>query len=144
MSMCRVFGLCFGGWLLPRWVRPAGDGGRVVVMAESSLTPVQALIRWDPAWHADQELAARAELGFPPAMRMAAFVAELDLPASGEVLGPVPLAESGDTTRERVLIRVTRADGKALASTLASATAVRVARKEPDPVRVQLDPLELV
>jgi primosomal protein N' (replication factor Y) len=145
---------------LRRWmaaatlVRPAGDGGRVVVMAESSLAPVQALIRWDPAWHAGQELAARAELGFPPAIRMAsvdgtpdalaAFVAELDLPASGEVLGPVPLAESGDTARERVLIRVTRAEGKALASTLASAMAVRVARKEPDPVRTRLDPLELV
>jgi primosomal protein N' (replication factor Y) len=145
---------------LRRWmaaatlVRPAGDGGRVVVMADSSLAAVQALVRWDPVWHAGQELAARAELGFPPAMRMAsvdgtpdalaAFVAELDLPASGEVLGPVPLGESGDAARERVLIRVTRAEGKALAVALASAMAVRVARKEPAPVRIRLDPLELV
>jgi primosomal protein N' (replication factor Y) (superfamily II helicase) len=72
--------------------------------AESSLAPVQALIRWDPAWHAGQELAARAELGFPPAMRMA----------------------SVDGTPDA----------------LASAAAVRVARKEPDPVRS--DPLDLV
>lgn len=145
---------------LRRWmaaatlVRPASDGGRVVVVAESAVSTVQALVRWDPAWHASQELRARSELGFPPAVRMAsvdgapdalaAFVAELDLPASGEVLGPVPLAQHGQQARERALVRVSRVDGKALAAALAAATAVRVARKEPDPVRVRLDPLELV
>jgi primosomal protein N' (replication factor Y) len=33
---------------------------------------VQALVRWDPGWHAAAELAARTEVGFPPAVRMAA------------------------------------------------------------------------
>ncbi|GLZ43149.1 primosomal protein N' [Actinokineospora sp. NBRC 105648] len=148
---------------LRRWmtaaalVRPGGQGGRVVVLAESATTPVQALVRWDPVWHAGVELAARAELGFPPAVRMASvdgppsavdrLLADLPLPPSGEVLGPVPLGEpdaDGQAVRERALIRVDRAHGRALAAALAHAQAVRTARKDPDPLRVQLDPLELI
>ncbi|MGB3443164.1 MAG: primosomal protein N' [Actinophytocola sp.] len=138
-------------------VRSAQDGGRVVVLAESALPPVQALVRWDPGWLARQELAARAELGFPPAVRMAsvdgpakalaAFLDELDLPASGEVLGPVPLGEpdrDGNTEKERALVRATRAQGRALAAALATAQHARTARKEPDAIRVRLDPLELI
>jgi primosomal protein N' (replication factor Y) len=125
-------------------VRPASSGGRVVVVADSALTPVQALIRWDPAWHAGVELAARTELGFPPAVRMAALdgtpaaVTELldaaRLPPTAELLGPVAAGDG-----ERMLIRVPRPDGRALAAALAAAQAVRVARKAADPVRVQLD-----
>jgi len=148
---------------LRRWmaaaalVRPSAAGGRIVVGAEAGLTPVQALVRWDPAWHAERELGERRELGFPPAVRMAsvegipdavaALLAELDLPGSGEILGPVPLGEvddEGRSERERALIRVPRSDGRALASALAAAQAQRVARKEADPVRIQLDPLELI
>ncbi len=92
---------------LRRWmgaaalVRPQRSGGQVVVAAESALSTVQALIRWDPAGHAEAELAARRELGFPPAVAMAAIdgtqVAMMDaldrlhLPPDAEVLGPVPL-----------------------------------------------------
>lgn len=92
---------------LRRWtgaaalVRPRRRGGQVVVAAESTLPTVQALIRWDPAGHAEAELAARRELGFPPAVAMAAIdgtqVAMMDaldrlqLPPDAEVLGPVPL-----------------------------------------------------
>jgi primosomal protein N' (replication factor Y) len=131
-------------------VRPAGEGGRVVVVADAALAPVQALIRWDPAWHAAAELAARTELGLPPAVRMAALdgtpaaVEELlaaarspgpaRLPGTAEVLGPVPAGDS-----ERMLVRVPRADGRTLAAALAAAQAVRTARKAADPVRVQLD-----
>jgi primosomal protein N' (replication factor Y) (superfamily II helicase) len=144
---------------LRRWmaaaalVRPAAAGGRVVVLAESALTPVQALVRWDPVWHASQELAARTELGFPPAVRMAAadgtpdalaaFLDELELPPSGEILGPVPLGDK-DGDKERALVRASRADGRALAAALTTAQHVRTARKEPDPIRVRLDPLELI
>jgi primosomal protein N' (replication factor Y) len=148
---------------LRRWmtaaalVRPGEDGGRVVVLAESALQPVQALVRWDPVWHARQELAARTELGFPPAVRMAsvdgpakalaAFLDELALPATGEVLGPVPLGEpdrDGNTEKERALVRASRAEGRALAAALTTAQHARTARKEPDPIRVRLDPLELI
>lgn len=146
---------------LRRWfsaaslVRPAKDGGRVVVMADSSLQPVQALVRWDPCWFASLELAGRAELGFPPAARVAAVdgspdaVAELldvvELPGSAEVLGPVPLDEGSDEAeRERVLLRVARSEGRALAVALHAAQAVRAARRVSEWVRVQLDPLDML
>jgi len=92
---------------LRRWmgaaalVRSHGRGGQVVVAAEAALPTVQALIRWDPAGHAESELAARRELGFPPAVAMASIdgsqtamldtLDRLQLPPQAEVLGPVPL-----------------------------------------------------
>jgi primosomal protein N' (replication factor Y) len=149
---------------LRRWlnaaalVRPAADGGRVIVGADGGLAVVQALVRWDPAWFAARELAERSELGFPPAARFAsltgtpAAVADLleaaRLPAAAELLGPVPAgplpgAPAGEET-ERLLVRTPRSDGPALARALHDAAAVRSARKSPEPVRVQLDPLELL
>jgi primosomal protein N' (replication factor Y) len=145
---------------LRRWmaaaalVRPQAAGGRVVVTADPGLSVVQALVRWDPAGHAAAELAARAEVRFPPAVRMAAVdgppeaVAELlaiaELPASSEVLGPVELeAGPAGEPRERALVRVPRVDGRALAAAVAAAQAARTARKAPHPVRVRLDPLEV-
>ncbi|HTF48148.1 MAG TPA: primosome assembly protein PriA, partial [Pseudonocardia sp.] len=145
---------------LRRWmaaaalVRPQSAGGRVVVAADPALAVVQALVRWDPSGHAAAELAARTEVGFPPAVRMAAVdgaphaVAELleavRLPESAEILGPVELdpGPSG-SVRERALVRVPRADGRALAAALAAGQAARTARKAPDPLRVQLDPQEI-
>lgn len=148
---------------LRRWfaaaamVRPGRDGGRVVVMADSSLQPVQALVRWDPAWFAQLELAGRSELGFPPAMRVASvdgtpeavndLLDHLDLPEGGEVLGPVPLGEvdeDGGSERERALVRVGRTRGRALADALREARAVRASKRPSDPVRVRVDPLELL
>ncbi|NGY60774.1 primosomal protein N' [Lentzea sp. NEAU-D13] len=141
---------------LRRWMTAAGlvrpGNGRVVVIADSALTPVQALVRWDPVWHAATELAARTELGFPPAVRMAtvdgtpdavnALLDELRLPSTGEVLGPVPLGD--DETKERALVRVARSEGRQLAAVLAEAQAVRTARKEQELVRIKLDPLEVL
>ncbi|MGI5994428.1 MAG: primosome assembly protein PriA, partial [Saccharomonospora viridis] len=148
---------------LRRWmaaatlVRSAREGGRVVVGAEAGIPTVQALVRWDPGWHAGLELAERAELGFPPHVRMASvegspeavatLLDEIDLPESGEVLGPVPLGEvdeEGRAERERALLRVPREDGRALAESVHAVRAVRDARKATDPVRIQLDPLALV
>jgi primosomal protein N' (replication factor Y) len=140
---------------LRRWmtaaamVEPATEGGRVIVIAEASLTAVQALIRWDPAGHASAELAARAELGFPPAVRMAALdgapeaLAALEIPAGAEALGPVPVPGEPEGERERLLVRVPRSEGSALAVALAAVQAGRSARKLPDSLRVQLDPVEL-
>uniref|UniRef100_UPI0039BF00F5 primosomal protein N' n=1 Tax=Lentzea alba TaxID=2714351 RepID=UPI0039BF00F5 len=141
---------------LRRWMTAAGlvrpGNGRVVVIADSGLTPVQALVRWDPVWHAATELAARTELGFPPAVRMAtvdgtpdavnALLDELRLPPTGEVLGPVPVND--DETKERALVRVARSEGRQLAAVLAEAQAVRTARKEQELVRIKLDPLEVL
>jgi primosomal protein N' (replication factor Y) len=144
---------------LRRWMGAAAlvqAGGTVVVGADASIPVVQALIRWDPAGHAARELAERAELGFPPAVRMASLTGAPDairelaaisiLPASHELLGPVPVggAMSGQAGAERLLIRVPRADGAALAIALHAGAAIRSARKAADPVRIELDPRELV
>jgi primosomal protein N' (replication factor Y) len=141
---------------LRRWLaaaalaRPAERGGRVIVVADGGLAPVQALVRFDPAWLAARDLAERRELGFPPAARIAslsgtpAAVAELltvaRLPDAAEVLGPVPAADG----EERYLVRVPRGDGRRLADALHAAVGVRSARKSPDAVRIQIDPHELL
>ena len=148
---------------LRRWLNAASlvrPAGAVVVLAEASLPAVQALVRWDPVGFAERELAERAELGFPPAVRMAAitgspaaiseFVGSAGLPARAEVLGPVPAEPNGadhhPEPTERALIRIPRADGLALARALHAAQAARSARKDgtgPKTVRVQLDPAEV-
>jgi primosomal protein N' (replication factor Y) len=127
----------------------------VLVHADAALPAVQALIRWDPAGFAERELADRAELGFPPAVRMAAVTGEpaavatlLSGVAEGfEVLGPVP-ADRGATRAEapavRALVRAPRDQGAALARALHAAQAARSARKEAGTVRVQLDPAEVI
>jgi primosomal protein N' (replication factor Y) len=136
---------------LRRWfaaaalARPAPHG-RVVVVADRALAPVQALIRWDPAGAAERELTERTALGFPPAVRMASIqgpptaVAELlaALPGSRDVLGPVA---AGDGL-ERLLLRAPRTSGLELAATLKAAAGVRSARKA-EPVRIELDPRAL-
>ncbi len=140
---------------LRRWLaaaalaRPASAGGRVVVVADGALAPVQALLRWDPAWFAGRELAERRDLRFPPAARMAsvtgtaAAVADLlaaaRLPEGAELLGPVPAGEG----QERMLIRVSRSRAAALAAALHAAAGVRTARRAAQPVRVQIDPPDL-
>jgi len=139
---------------LRRWlaasalVRPGPAGGRVVVLAESGLAPVQALLRWDPAGAADRELADRVRLRFPPAVRMAALIgsaaavadllATAALPGSADVLGPVPV-EAG----VRALVRVPLGDGPVLSAALKAGQAVRTARKAPDFVSITVDPADL-
>ncbi|MFD1505159.1 primosomal protein N' [Georgenia yuyongxinii] len=90
---------------LRRWlgaaalVRGAEAGGRVMLLGQPAPVPAQALVRWDPAGFAARELAERAELSFPPAVRLAAvqgpptavrsLLGHLE-PLDGlEVLGPV-------------------------------------------------------
>jgi primosomal protein N' (replication factor Y) len=151
---------------LRRWLNAAAlvrPGGSVVVLADASLSAVQALVRWDPVGFAERELAERTELGFPPAVRMAAvtgpstavaeFVRSAALPDRAEVLGPVPVeipgpagpngAEPDPEPAERALIRIPRTDGLALARALHAAQAARSARKDGAAVRVQLDPAEV-
>ncbi|MDQ0989788.1 primosomal protein N' [Streptomyces sp. V3I7] len=156
---------------LRRWiaasalVRPQTEGGTVVVVAEPTLRPVQALVRWDPVGHAVRELAERAELGFPPVSRMAAvsgtpqavteFLHAVELPPDAEVLGPVPMpvTMAGQPRRpgaappgehwERALVRVPPGSGAALTSALKAAQAARMARGSAEPVRVRIDPADI-
>ncbi|MER5745471.1 primosomal protein N' [Streptomyces sp. NPDC002225] len=155
---------------LRRWtaaaalVRGQPEGGTVVVVAEPTLRPVQALVRWDPVGHARRELADRAELGFPPVSRMASvtgtpealagFLAAAELPSEAETLGPVPVAAAapGRPRRpgqappgeswERVLLRVPPGSGAALAHALKAAQAARLSRGG-DRVRIRVDPPDI-
>ncbi len=146
---------------LRRWmnaaalVRPAAEGGSVVVVADAGLPVVQALIRWDPATFAGRELAERAELRFPPAARMAslsgppaavqALLAAVKLPGDAEILGPLPVHSTGPGPEAiRSLVRVPRSEGSELAAALHAGQAARSAAKEPGAVRVQLDPAALI
>ena len=152
---------------LRRWmaatalVRSRDDGGIVAVVAESAIPTVQALIRWDPVGHAEAELDARTEVGLPPAVHIAAvdgapaavnaLLETAQLPGNADLLGPVELpsgarrppgtAPGGQVSR--MLVRVPRDGGLALASALRRATGVLSARHDQEPVRVQIDPLHI-
>jgi primosomal protein N' (replication factor Y) len=136
---------------LRRWMNAvalARPDGTAVVVADGGLAVVQALMRWDPAWFAGRELQERAELGFPPVMKFAVLsgpngeaeklAADLPSDLGVEAIGPIPV----DEHTERLLLRVRRRDGAALASVLAKATAERAGAKA-EPVRVQIDPREI-
>ncbi|MGX9923960.1 primosomal protein N' [Streptomyces sp. NPDC002248] len=158
---------------LRRWlgaaalVRGQGAGGTVVVVAEPTLRPVQALVRWDPVGHALRELEERAERHFPPVSRMAAvsgpptavsaFLAEAELPPEAEILGPVPLPvtppgrprrSGGPPPGEqwnRALVRVPLGGGTRLAQALKAARAARTARRGAgvEQVLVRIDPPDI-
>jgi primosomal protein N' (replication factor Y) len=126
----------------------------VVAVAPAEVAAVQALVRWDPFGYAEREAAERAELGFPPAVRMASvegpvgvvggFVDTLELPAGATVLGPVELEVDHDgVLQERLLVRVPRGQGEALATSLKQGRILRASRRAAGRIRIQLDPSEI-
>ena len=152
---------------LRRWMSAAAQvharaaGGVVVVVAESAIPTVQALSKWDPVGHAEADLAARVAVSLPPAVHIAvvdgasdavaALLAQATLPEDVDVLGPVdlppgvrrPPATAVEDQVIRMLIRVPREEGLALAAALRQATAVTSARHDHEAVRVQIDPLHI-
>ncbi|HSE10522.1 MAG TPA: primosomal protein N' [Nocardioidaceae bacterium] len=150
---------------LRRWLnaaalaRPAKEGGRVVVVGESTEPVLQALLRWDPAGFAQRELADRQSAHLPPASRLAtltgredaitAVIDQLSLPEGAEILGPVPVEDrpggpvaADDPPQVRTVVRVPRARGAELSRALVEMQGVRDAKKL-EPVRVQVDPVSL-
>lgn len=103
--------------VLRRWaaaaalVRPAGQGGTVVVTSEHERA-VSTLVRWDMAGHAARELAERRTLSLPPAVRCAALTGPLPaleaflelaaLPESIRAVGPAPVQEDWAQEAEEV------------------------------------------
>ncbi|AYF78952.1 primosomal protein N' [Nocardia yunnanensis] len=150
---------------LRRWMSAAAlvrPGGRVIVMADAALPTVQALVRWDPVWHARFELDQRTEVRFPPAVRFAAIdgttdsiaelLSEAKLPDTVEILGPVPLPpgarkpfSSGDSPSEveRMILRADRHTAAALSRALIAAQAVRSTHRSDAPLRIQIDPIDI-
>uniref|UniRef100_UPI00384BB596 primosomal protein N' n=1 Tax=Arthrobacter pullicola TaxID=2762224 RepID=UPI00384BB596 len=148
---------------LRRWltaaalVRPARDGGVVVVTADDTAT-VGHLLRWDPAGAAERELALRRELGLPPAVRYAeltgsregleGFVSRLSLPERARIVGPAPVEESfrgeepgtlNGTGRWRTLCFFPYGDAPAVTAAMRAAKAALSARRTGDPVYVRVD-----
>ncbi|MFB7126017.1 primosomal protein N' [Kitasatospora sp. NPDC056273] len=133
--------------------RSSTEGGTVVVVAEPSARPVQALVRWDPLGHAGLERDERAQLHFPPVSRMASVsgspsaVADLlnliRLPEEADVLGPVPAPALRGEEQERALLRVPPGQGAALAAALKAAQIARIALRTAEPVRVRVDPTDI-
>lgn len=139
---------------LRRWCNAVGlvrPGGRALAVGDPSLSVLQALVRWDPSGFAAREAEERWAARLPPAARVATITGApgaLDdlqalaaLPEATDVLGPVPVP-GGDEGEERLVLRVPRTLGGELAQALAEAQRLRSARKL-EPVRVQLDPLEI-
>lgn len=138
---------------LRRWlavtalVRPAGEGGTVVVVADPGLREVQALLRLDPVGFAERELADRADAGFPPAVKLitiegaadatAAALAALSLPPEVQALGPFDLRTAEPLSR--VTLRAPLPLAGELVSEVRTMLSVRAARKE-SPLRVRVDP----
>lgn len=139
---------------LRRWlnaialVRPASEGGTVVVVGESSGTSMQALVRLDPAGAAVRQLDDRVASGFPPAAK----VVELSGPASAidellathdwegvDRLGPVAMAPD----QWRLVLRAPLDRGADLVRAVKLGAADRSAHKRPGTLRVQVDPQEL-
>lgn len=147
-----------------RWfaaARLAAPGAPVVITADNALLPVQALVRWDPAWFARLDLEQRASAGLPPATRMAALVGQPDdiaevvagIRTPHRVLGPVPMAHDRrrqgrddpgeDLERHRALVVVERDQGAALSRELRAITSARSARSRSRAVHVQIDPRDV-
>jgi primosomal protein N' (replication factor Y) len=132
-------------------VRPAADGGRVLVVGEPDMREVQALVRWDPRGYAERELAERAALHLPPAVRIAqltgpALSALEVVDCVAEELGDRILRRSGPLPGPdgsvTWLVAVSLADGPRLTATLHRLMAARSARRAPL-VAVRMDPVTL-
>lgn len=151
---------------LRRWraaaalVRPAEEGGVVVVCADPSAPAVQALVRQDPAWFAERELDERAELALPPARPtvavtgppgpVEAMLARVvpELGDDADVLGPVPVeAPPGPSAPAeptvRALLRTPPARRGDLVRVLRADAVGRSARREPGGLRVTVDPFRV-
>ncbi|MCS4535148.1 primosomal protein N' [Corynebacterium sp. HS2168-gen11] len=139
------------------------QGGEVIVVADASLAVVQRFIRWDVIGMAQQELASRREVGFPPAVHMAAvdaparalhqFMELLELPAGSDILGPVDLPLGmklpGDYDQQefgppqRILVRTPLGPRNQLGAALRAAQTARLARRDSLPLRIQINPIHI-
>ena len=144
---------------LRRWftaaslVRPAKDGGVVVITAEHDAV-VGHLVRWDPAGAAARELELRRELQLPPAVRIAAltgsteslevFLDGLDLPEDVRTVGPAELLLPGSAGTHRTLLFFTYRQGNAVTQALRARKAAISARRLAEPVQVRCDGLDLL
>lgn len=142
---------------LRRWcqvaclVRPAVDGGGILIVGPAEDSTVQALLRADPGGFAARELADRTAAGLPPAVKavqvggdpeaVAAFL-DNDPFTGAEVLGPTLIREDPDP-EAMSLLRCPLEEGRELVRAVKYASAIRSARKEGGRLFLQVDPMTL-
>jgi primosomal protein N' (replication factor Y) len=145
-------------------VRPASDGGLVVITA-SDTSAVGALLRWNPAGYAQRELALRVELQLPPAVRIAsvtgpraavghftAAVAAQLKPAgiSLRSAGPAPVVLNGPPSSRRVgedvrtLLFFPYTQAAAVTRVLRATRAATAAKRSAEPVQLRLDGVDVL
>lgn len=145
---------------LRRWlaatarVRPAAEGGTVLIVAEPGARAVQALVRLDAVGFATRELADRVETGFPPGAKLvvveggAAPVGEARAALQGvaaDVLGPVaagghPPAGGQGEPQVRLTVRSPLSEGKRLVAAAKELQVTRAAHKAEGGLRIRVDP----
>jgi primosomal protein N' (replication factor Y) len=101
--------------------------GRAVLIGASGTLATKFSL-WAIAEIADREFTTRAELRFPPAIRLASLGAEKEMmqqivqevsKVSGvEVLGPISIQDKGVETESRILLKYEYSTGAALAETI--------------------------
>lgn len=168
-SLLRRENLRAGEDTVRRWfnaaalVRPAPDGGLVVITATESVA-VGALLRWDPAGYARRELELRMELQLPPAVRIASVTGpraavvhfsgtvEKELAAAGVTLrtaGPAPLVLTGPPAAAagedaRTLLFFPYGQAGAVTRVLRATKAAAAAKRTSEPVQVRLDGVDVL
>ncbi|HET8879316.1 MAG TPA: primosomal protein N' [Arthrobacter sp.] len=173
-SLLRRENLRAGEDAVRRWfnaaalVRPASDGGLVVITADDT-AGVGALLRWDPAGYAGRELALRQELSLPPAVRIASLTGprtavghfsaavESGLAAQGIVLrtaGPAPVPGSGGPPPAhggarhgedvRTLLFIPYGQAAEVTRALRAVKVAGAAKRSDDPVQVRLDGVDVL
>jgi primosomal protein N' (replication factor Y) len=169
-SLLRRENLRAGEDTVRRWfnaaalVRPASEGGLVVITAEDTAA-VGALLRWDPAGYAQRELALRVELQLPPAVRIASVTGprtavvhftegvEKQLEAAGVALrtaGPAPVLLVGFAAPQRVgedvrtLLFFPYAQAALVTRVLRAARAAAAAKRSEEPVQLRLDGVDVL
>lgn len=139
--------------------RPKEQGGSVVIDADAAHPTVSDLLAWDSVGAAERELHDRQAAQLPPAFHVAAvdgtegglrsFIETLELPGGAEILGPVDLPRGArppagvepGTPIQRLLVRCERRKARAVGAALKTAQAVRATKKDPETVRVIVDPI---
>lgn len=140
-----------------RWFGAAAlarPGAPVVIVANPAAPLVQALVRWDPGGFAARELAERAALRLPPAVRSvditgeASAVAEAAecIPPGVRMIGPHDARDSlragAEGPAARMLLTADRTEGPAMTAALQHLAATRSARKDARPLTIHVDPLD--
>lgn len=133
-------------------VRPAGDGGTVVVTAEYD-DAVAALVQSNPISWAGRQLAQRHELGLPPVMRVVELLGPFQevqrmihgtpLPYQAEQspwIGPVVVEED----QHRALLFFPQHVAEQVIGALKTARAQLSARGESTSMRLRVDPTDVL